>query len=480
MALELKQQQKLSQSLVMTPQLQMAIKILQLGRLELVDMLHEELETNPILDDTMELESPEMPRDEDRRDDGEVEWENYLEESNYRSSGIDFSESGEDNFIERDNTTGIGSLEDHIVWQLNLSGLSEEEIKVGECIVGNLDDSGFLKIVEEGDMEREAYEEATVAEVASQTSSSGETVLKVLDTIQHFDPIGVASRNIRECLLVQARFMEVRDFVVEAIIESHLGNLANKNYKAIAKKLSITVDEVFEAVRVIHSNLNPIPGSGYGGGLERTIIPDIAIYKVGDEYVIGMNDDGMPKLKISSYYRNLVSSSGEISKDAKGYIQDKLRSAMWLIKSVNQRQRTIYRVVETIIKFQRSFLDNGLKYLKPMVLKDVAEEIGVHESTVSRVTSNKYVQTPIGIFELKYFFSTGMSKSDGSDISVEYIKDQLKSLIESEDSRAPLSDQQIVETLKESGIVLARRTASKYRESLGILSSSKRKEHFIR
>jgi RNA polymerase sigma-54 factor len=208
-------------------------------------------------------------------------------------------------------------------------------------------------------------------------------------------------------------------------------------------------------------------------------VPDIFIYKVGDEYVISLNEDGMPKLKISPYYRELLKNAGAATPDnAKGYIQDKLRSAVWLIKSVHQRQRTVYRVVECIVKFQREFLDQGLKYLKPLVLKDVAAEIGVHESTVSRVTSNKYVQTPRGIFELKYFFSNGMSSGGGEEVTSEYIKEKVRKRIESEDPKHPLSDAQIADKLKDTGIVVARRTATKYREAMGFLSSSRRKAHF--
>jgi RNA polymerase sigma-54 factor len=241
----------------------------------------------------------------------------------------------------------------------------------------------------------------------------------------------------------------------------------------------VPLEEIYEAVKTINKCLSPTPGSGFGTDDSRVFIPDVYIHKVGDEYVISLNEDGLPKLKISSYYRQVLKDSATMpDASARNYIQDKFRSALWLIKSVHQRQRTIYRVVECIVKFQKEFLDKGLKYLKPLVLKNVAEEIGVHESTVSRVTSNKYVQTPRGIFELKYFFSTGMSASDGSDVAVEYIKEKLRNIIKSEDARNPLSDKQIVEILRESGIVVARRTAAKYREALGFLSSSRRKVHY--
>ncbi|MBI2399770.1 MAG: RNA polymerase factor sigma-54, partial [Deltaproteobacteria bacterium] len=279
--------------------------------------------------------------------------------------------------------------------------------------------------------------------------------------------------------LIQARAMDVRDTVVEDIITDHIEKLASRNYKAIARALGVQVEDVFEAARVINKSLNPTPGAGFGIDESRAIVPDIFIYKVGDEYVISLNEDGMPKLKISPYYRELLKTAGAATPDnAKGYIQDKLRSAVWLIKSVHQRQRTVYRVVECIVRFQREFLDQGLKYRKPLVLKDVAAEIGVHESTVSRVTSNKYVQTPRGIFELKYFFSNGMSSGGGEEVTSEYIKEKVRKIIESEDPKHPLSDAQIADKLKETGIVVARRTATKYREAMGFLSSSRRKAHF--
>jgi RNA polymerase sigma-54 factor len=272
--------------------------------------------------------------------------------------------------------------------------------------------------------------------------------------------------------------MPVRDTVVEEIISDHLERLAGKNYKGIARKLGISVEEVYDAARTINRCLNPTPGAGFGSEEPRTIIPDIFINKVGDEYIISLNEDGMPKLKVNRYYREMMRKDAHVSQQAKVYLQDKFKSALWLIKSVHQRQRTIYKVVECIVRFQKGFLDKGLKYLVPLVLRDVAEETGVHESTVSRVTTNKYVQTPRGIFELKYFFSNGLCRLDGSDVTVEYIKEKVKAIIESEDARNPLSDQRIVCLLRESGITLARRTATKYRESLGFLSSNRRKAHF--
>ncbi len=478
MAYELKQELKLTQNLVMTPQLQLAIKLLQLSRLELVEMVQEEVQTNPVLEDNIDAE-PEQEK-EKAPEKPEVDWDAYFEQqSQYRTGGIDFNEKDEeDDFMSNISSPG-GSLNEHLIWQLKMYGLSEDEISIGEFVIGNIDEDGYLRLVDRGDLNDGEVEASTIKDIARLTGATEEQADKVLKTIQQFDPPGVGARDIRECLLIQAYNLPVRDTVVEDIIENHLATLGKKNYKAIARSLGISLEEVYEAVKTINKCLNPTPGSGFGADESRAIVPDVYIHKIGDEYVVTLNEDGMPKLKISPYYRELLKGNGAVTDQAaKGYIQDKLRSAVWLIKSVHQRQRTIYRVVESIVKFQRDFLDKGLKYLKPMVLKNVAEEIGVHESTVSRVTSNKYVQTPRGIFELKYFFSSGMSKSDGSDVTAEYIKEKVRDIIKSEDAKNPLSDKRIVELLKHSGIVVARRTATKYREALGFLSSSRRKVHY--
>lgn len=480
MAFELKQELKLTQSLVMTPQLQLAIKLLQLSRLELADLVRQEVQTNPVLEETADPDADGQPAPEPEKP--EIDWQAYIEESesSYRSAGIDFNQKEEDEDYMGNISSSGGSLKDYLLEQLRVcGGLAEEDLMLGEYIIGNIDEDGYLRVIDRESMGDQEFEDATLKELSNQTGSSEERVDKLLSVIRQLDPLGAGSRTLRECLLVQARSLPIRDTAVEEIIWNHLEKLASKNYKAVAKHLGVTVEDVYESVKIINKSLNPTPGSGYGSDESRAIIPDIFIHKVGDEYVISLNEDGMPKLKISRYYKELLKGDGgAAANQAKGYIQDKVRSAVWLIKSVHQRQRTIYRVVECIVKFQREFLDRGLKYLKPMVLKDVAEEIGVHESTVSRVTSNKYVQTPRGIFELKYFFSTGMSKSDGSDIAVEYIKEKVKDIIKSEDAKKPYSDQQIVDLLKKSGIVVARRTATKYREALGILSSSRRKAHY--
>ncbi|MBI5810119.1 MAG: RNA polymerase factor sigma-54, partial [Deltaproteobacteria bacterium] len=465
-------------SLVMTPQLQLAIKLLQLSRLELVEMVRDEILVNPVIEDIAGDGAPAEPAKAEGMEEmrPEVDWQAYLEsQDDFSKPRLNFNERGteDDDFIGRVSAAGEG-LTEHLLWQLRLQCvLTEDEVRTGEFIIGNIDESGYLRVTERAELTDDEMERAAVSEISSSTGALPEEVERILRVIQQFDPAGVGARTLRECLLLQARFLPVRDTAVEEIISKHLELLGRKNYKAIARTLGITLQEVFEAAKVIEKRLNPAPGAGYGKDDARAIVPDIYIHKVGPDYVVSLNEDGMPKLKISRYYRDILKGGG-----GKEYIQDKMRSALWLIKSVHQRQRTIYRVVECIVRFQRDFLDMGLKYLSPMVLKDVADEIGVHESTVSRVTSNKYVQTPRGIFELKYFFSNGLGATGGNDVTAEYVKEKVRAIIEAEDPKKPMSDKQIVDKLKETGIKVARRTATKYREGLGFLSSSRRRTHF--
>jgi RNA polymerase sigma-54 factor len=327
-------------------------------------------------------------------------------------------------------------------------------------IIGNLDLAGYLK-------------EPSIEEIAEEAEVPVERADAVLRRIQTFDPVGVAARSLQECLLVQAQHAGVDDPILTRIITDHLGNLEKKNYQAIARDLKEPIEEIYEAAKVIQQ-LDPRPGREYTTEEPQYITPDVFVHKVGDKYFVVPNDDGLPKLKISGFYRSALNGSPK----AREYIQDKLRSAQWLIRSIQQRQRTIVKVTESIIKFQREFFDKGIAHLKPLILRDVAEDINMHESTISRVTTNKYVHTPQGIFELKFFFNSGISRTDGDEVASEAVKTKIKQIIAAEDLRHPYSDQKIVELLKDQGIDIARRTVAKYREQLGILSSSKRKKIF--
>lgn len=488
--MELKQQLKLSQKLMMTPQLQQAIKLLQMTRLELVDMVREELESNPVLEEDMvegdpnQMEITEVEAEDHSKDKAEIDMQEYLqsyESTNNLSTGIDFSENKEDTFFDKGGVEAGVDLSTHLLMQLSMSDATDEEKQIGEFIIGNIDESGFLRMIDQGDFTEDEHIEASIDFIVNDVHALREDVVSTLKIVQSFDPPGVGACNTKESLLIQAQRLCIRDTLVEAIISKHLNLVAIKNYKKIAKELSVTEEEVIDAIRVIVAELKPIPGCGFGTGGERVIVPDVYLRKIGGDYVVVANEDGLPKLKINGYYKQLLSNgalAGSEGKDAKGYIKERLKSALWIIKSVYQRQKTLYSVTEAISQFQKEFLDRGVKYLRPLVLKDVAEYVGVHESTVSRVTNGKYVETPRGVFELKYFFTNSMTGSDGEELSVVYIKDKMKKLFNEEDSTRPLSDQKIVDVLKSGGINLARRTVAKYREDIGYLSSSKRKSLF--
>jgi RNA polymerase sigma-54 factor len=474
MAIELRQSLKLAQQLVMTPQLQQAIKLLQLSRLELTEAINQEMLENPILEELPESElepetlarhsdeaEGEKPKDdEDSYDD--LDWEKFLDElgevqySGYRSPGRDMEDMPS---IEATLSQPL-TLADHIHWQLKLSNFSLEEEAIGELIIGNLDDDGYLT--------------ADLDLITQEAEVSIEDVENVLRKIQNFDPVGVAARGLKECLLLQAAQFENVEPVVVDIINHHLHRLETKDYRSIARALKAPVARVREAVKFIQ-RLEPKPGRPFSQDRAEYITPDIYVYKVGEEFVIVLNEDGLPKLRVSPYYRRILRDKGKDLKVTKEYIQDKLRSAVWMIRSLHQRQRTIYRVMESILKHQRAFFEKGIGQLKPMVLRDVAQEIGMHESTVSRVTANKYAYTPQGIFPMKFFFNSKISTTEGGTVAAESVKDRIKQIIGSEDPKKPYSDQEIVNKLKGYRIDIARRTVTKYREMMGILSSSKRK-----
>ncbi|MEZ4704779.1 MAG: RNA polymerase factor sigma-54 [Bdellovibrionota bacterium] len=477
MALELKQSLKLSQQLVMTPQLQQAIKLLQLNRLELAEQCRNELMENPILEEFTDQQD-EMTRSEDREHKMEkvenrntkeldpqsgsgtedINWENYLNSQSSRPVEKGFRDNNPDQPSFEANLTRHTTLFDHLLWQLNLTKLSEEETRIGNEIIGNLDDRGYLLV--------------GLDEIAARMKCSDHLVAKVLDHIQRFDPVGVGARDLQECLLLQVRHLE-SDHLVVKMLRHHLVDLEKRQYKAISKSLKVSEDEVIEAVKFIQ-RLDPKPGRQFYDESMQYITPDIYVYMVNHEPVIAQNEDGLPKLRVSNYYQDFLRGK-KVNEQTKEYIQDKLRSAIWLIRSIHQRQRTIYKVTESIVKIQRDFLEKGVGALKPMVLKDVAEDIGMHESTVSRVTTNKYVHTPQGIFELKFFFNSSIKRLHGSDMASEAVKEKIRAIVASEDQKKPYSDQELVELLRQSNIDIARRTVAKYREMMGIESSTRRK-----
>ena len=457
--------------------------MLQLSRMELMDVVREELEENPVLEEgqespeeksqteeEMSADSPdEQPQEPMKEVEGEgdgmsdIDWKTYLESYSLGGSTADSYEDDEDRPSYENLLTRKTSLADHLFWQLNLSRLEDRERAIAGEIIGNVDDDGYLQ--------------TTVDELVEQIDGSAEEIEKVLSVVQDFDPPGVASRNLQECLLKQVDQLGMEDDLVADILRDHLDELETRKYQVIARSLQVPLDDVLGAAKFI-STLDPRPGSQYGQEDVHYIIPDIYVYKISEEYVVVLNDEGLPNLRINSFYRNALSGASSLDEKAGEYIQEKLRGALWLIKSIHQRQRTIYRVTKSIVKFQRDFFDRGVDHLKPLVLRDVAEDIEMHESTVSRVTTNKYVQTPQGLFELKYFFNSGINTTGGDSVASESVKSKIKEIIANEDSRKPYSDQKIVELLRGQGIDIARRTVTKYREMLGVGSSTQRKRLF--
>jgi RNA polymerase sigma-54 factor len=476
MALELRQQLKLTQQLIMTPQLQMAIKLLQLSRLELMETIRTELEENPALEEIPDNTAAEQlveqteanvepaPAEkevtiEDKLQQ-DIDWSNYLDE--YNTPGRAHFESEDrdtprfESFIARKE-----SLNDHLLWQFIMTKPNKEEERIASLIIGNLNKDGYLVVSTE--------------EIADMSGFPSEKVEDVLSLMQSFDPVGVCARDLRECLLIQANYLGFEDTIVSEIISDHLPNLEKKNYKAICKALKKSMDEVVSAINVIKS-LEPKPGREFSEETPQYINPDIYVYKLDNDFVIMLNDDGMPKLRVNSFYKSSITGGKKISNDAEDYIQDKMRSAAWLIKSIHQRQKTIYRVMESILQFQREFFEKGIAHLKPMVLRDVAQDIGMHESTISRVTTNKYAFTPQGIFELKYFFNSSIRRSHGGAIASASVQEKIRQIISSEDPKKPYSDDKIAQLLKKDEIHIARRTVAKYREMLKVLPSNKRKQ----
>jgi RNA polymerase sigma-54 factor len=468
MGLELKQDLKLSQQLVMTPLLQQAIKLLQLSRLELIEVVRQELETNPVLEDAvLEADSQEEVASEaeelethlESRDYEESEWEAYVAE--YTPFVGERGEDREEFPSIEATATKQADLKEYLLWQLGMTDLSQQELEIGDYIIGNLNEDGYLEI--------------TTKEIAEELKVSEEAVEKVLSVIQNFDPVGVAGRDLKETLLIQARFLGYEGTVVESIIQHHLKQLAQKDYDSIQKALNIGMDELKEAIHAIQG-LDPRPGRNYSSERPTFITPDVFVIKVGDDYQIILNEDGLPKLRISRYYRDALSNRIALAHSEREYIKDKIKSASWLIKSIHQRQKTLYKVTESIMKFQKEFLEKGTQYLKPLVLRDVAEDINMHESTVSRITTNKYVHTPQGIFELKYFFNSSVGMTDGTAVASESVKELIRNIIKNEDKRNPYSDKEIADILLKYNIKIARRTVAKYREALKILPSKQRIE----
>lgn len=479
MAISMKQSLALKQTLKMTPQLQQAIKLLQLSRMELETEIRKEMTENPILEENLdettkdtnnevEYKTHEESQEESRGDSDpnkqeEFEWDSFFENQNRnRERMVTRNEeiTSYENVI-----ASTQSLQDHLRWQASLYGFNEEELVMCTLLIDYINDDGYL--------------EKTIEEIAAEEELDAKDLEQVLGFIHEFDPFGVGARDLQECLLIQAKHIQedTNDFV--KLIKNHMRDLERKNYQNIAKEMNISLDEVIDICKIINS-MDPKPGRHFAANDTHYVTPDVYIYKVAEEYVVSLNEDGLPKLRISNFYKNMSKAQANANSNdpAHAYIQDKLRSALWLIRSIHQRQRTIYKVTESIVRHQTEFFEKGAEFIKPMILRDIANDIGMHESTVSRVTTNKYVHTPQGIYELKYFFNSGISTDDGDSLASESVKMKIKDMVGNEDPKKPLSDQKIVDLLKKDGIIIARRTVAKYRDMLRILPSGRRKKVF--
>ena len=474
---------RLSQRLIMTPQLQQAIKLLQLSRLELSQVVSQELLENPALDESVtDVDEPaidELPSDPAAPKEAEPEnpggdadtaelasqWEEYLDDDRPEERSFGARGDNSEEFPSYEQTlTRPPSLAEHLLWQLRMSTVPREDIPVGELIIGNIDDDGYFQ--------------GTVEEIAQASEMSRDRVEVVLVQIQQFDPSGVAARDLTECLLLQLRALALGGSLAEALVVKYLKDLESRRYPQIARELGASLEEIVAAVHVIE-RLEPKPGRPFSSSDNYTILPDVYIVKTDEGYVVSLNDDGLPKLRLNPVYRRMLVNRSDVQAGTRSYLEERFRSAVWLIRSIEQRNKTICRVTQSIVKFQQEFFEHGVSRLKPLVLRQVAEDIGMHESTISRVTTHKYVHTPQGIFELKYFFNSSVpvTGDDRGEVSSVTVRDMIKRMISAEDSGNPLRDQEIVERLLRDHVNIARRTVAKYRTELNIPPASKRRRY---
>ena len=461
---------RLSQRLILTPSLQQAIKLLPLTTLELAEVLEQEVMENPLLEEvpveetksTEEIaqeaaDERQKPEDPLKEIDIERFFEDYFDDGAERRSRP--AEVPEVPPIEN-TLTESPDLYDHLLWQLRMTATDGLTMEIGEALIQNLDEDGLLRV--------------SLEDVAAMGPWPLESVEVVLALVQSLDPPGVASRDITECLRIQLRLLGLENTPADVMVRDHLKQLQSHQYPELARQMGLTPEEVSHHLEIIRA-LSPRPGNRYSPSRSAYILPDVFVMKEGDEYKIVLNDDGLPKLRISPTYRRMLDHKEPGSEETRAYVKDKLRSALWLLKCVDQRQRTIYKVAESIVRHQRAFLDHGITHLRPLVLRDVANDIGMHESTVSRVVANKYMHTPRGVYEMRFFFHSGITSSMGEAVSSVSIKDRIRKMIEEEEPARPFSDSRIAEVLEAEGLPLARRTVAKYREELRIPPSNLRK-----
>jgi RNA polymerase sigma-54 factor len=489
MALEQKLSVRMSQRLIMTPSLQQAIKLLQMSKLELVEEIQQELVENPVLEEALEeptreeRNEAETPVGEPAAADAdgeraaeerepepeayqEIDYESYFQDVDTGYLPRPAMETGEDLPSFENTLSKPQDLSDHLTWQLDLSHVSDLRKAIGRAVIGNLNEDGYLR--------------ASVEEIQQMGDFPAGEVQATIEMIQGFDPVGVAARDLVECLTAQLRHLGEDGSIAETIVRYHMDKLQNRRFKELADVLGISMDDLHTELEIIR-HLDPRPGQRYNVSSSRYVVPDVYVAKIDDEYQVFLNEEGLPRLRISPVYRRMVERGAptSTSPEAKDYVRNKLRSAFRLIKSLEERQRTIYKVAKSIVKFQGEFLDFGIERLRPLVLKDVADDIGMHESTVSRVVNNKYMHTHRGLYEMRFFFHSGIASTQGGEnVSSLTVKERIKKIVSAEDAHRPLSDAAIVKILKAEGLQIARRTVAKYREELKIPSSSSRKQVF--
>jgi RNA polymerase sigma-54 factor len=464
-----------SQKLVMTPELIQAIQILQFNTQELESYVEEQLLTNPILE--LQTTPPaegegEKSADEfhakadefEQKESSDFDWAEHFKEKEYDDISYrqwEYAAEKNEYTYEQFVSSEI-TLSEHLMFQLQFAPIKQSCRRIGRYIIESLDENGYMTL--------------SVEEIAKTLGVGQDKVQTVLEAIQGFEPAGVGARNLKECLLIQLRHRGNDNPLIEEVINNYLEDIAGNRLNNIAKALNISVKEV-QAISDIIKSLEPKPGRQFGSSTEtRYIVPDVTVEKVDGEYIVTVNESSAPRLTISPYYQKMLMDSDKESHISK-FLTGRLNSALWLIKSIEQRRQTIYNVVSAVVKYQIDFFEEGPKHLKTLTLKQIADEVGIHESTVSRSINGKYMQSPRGIFEIKYFFTSGVSGSSGEGIASESIKTIIREIVENEDPKAPLSDQTIVEILAERGIDISRRTVAKYRDEMNLPSSSKRKRY---
>lgn len=463
-----------TQKLVMTPELIQAIQLLQFNTQELENYVQEQILANPVLERAEKAGNDSSDMNENEEDekktaeaqnsgeDREFDWAEHFREHRYDDisyrQGI--SDREQSDFSYEHFVSSEVSLTDHLMMQLDFVPMKPACKMIARYLIEALDQNGYLT--------------STVQEVCQVFRAREEKVLEALAVIQGFEPIGVGARDLKECLLIQLRHRGKDKPDARKIVENHLEDIADNRLSHISKALGISIKEV-QNIRDEIRSLEPKPGRQFGSaGDNRYIIPDVTVEKVGDEYIVLVNDSTAPRLNVSPYYQKMLIEADKESQIAR-FLTGRLNSALWLIRSIEQRRQTIYNVVNAVVSYQQDFMEYGSKHLKTLTLKQIADEVGVHESTVSRSINGKYMQTPRGLFEIRYFFTSGVTGNDGSGIASESIKTIIREMVDSEDPKAPLSDQAIAESMAECGIEISRRTIAKYRDEMNLPSSAKRK-----